>query len=82
MPYDPGKGALFRNAEKKSDQHPDYRGEANIDGELYRLNAWLRTAKSGSKYMSLSFRPKEPDVPSRKPAMANTAADVDDEIPF
>jgi hypothetical protein len=81
MAYDSGQGALFKNTGKKSDQHPDYRGEANIDGQLHRLSVWIRTAKSGTKYMSLAIQPKEPDVEGRKVETARTT-EMDDEIPF
>jgi hypothetical protein len=75
MTYDPGKGALFKNMKKTEPQHCDYRGECNIDGKPHWVNAWIRTAaKSGDKYMALSFQPKEPEVP-RRPAMAATRDD-------
>jgi uncharacterized protein (DUF736 family) len=80
MPYDSGKGGLFKNTDKKSDQHPDYRGEANIDGQPHRISAWIRTAKSGTKYMSLAIQPKESDVERRK--SATPSDDMEDSIPF
>jgi hypothetical protein len=61
MSYENGKGALFKNADKASDQHPDYRGEATIDSQPYRISVWLRIAKSGNRYMHLSFTPKHTD---------------------
>ena len=52
-------GSLFKNTDKKSDNHPDYNGSILVGGQPYWLNAWLKTAKNGTKYMSLSMKPKE-----------------------
>ena len=56
----PNTGSLFKNDRKESDSHPDYKGSALIDGlgDCW-LDAWINTAKDGSKYMSLKFKPKE-----------------------
>ena len=75
----PNTGSLFKNDKKETDSHPDYKGSALIDGlgECY-LDAWINTAKDGSKYMSLKMKPKDgaarPTVPSH--------ADLDDDVPF
>lgn len=52
-------GSLFKNTDKQSDNHPDYNGSIMVDGKPFWLNAWLKTAKNGTKYMSLSLKPKE-----------------------
>jgi uncharacterized protein (DUF736 family) len=50
-------GALFVNAKKKDEKHPDYRGSAKIGGELMDVSAWIRTPKSGGQdYLSIAFR--------------------------
>ena len=54
-----GQGSLFRNENKETEQHPDYRGSIKIDGREYWLSSWLKQAKNGKKYMSLSAQPKE-----------------------
>lgn len=60
MPYDENlRGALFKNDKKSQENQPDYTGKINIDGKDYWLSAWLKTAESGRKYMSLSATPKE-----------------------
>jgi hypothetical protein len=82
MTYDPGRGALFKNLKKSEPRHCDYRGECNIDGQSLWVTAWIRVAKSGDKYMALSFQPKDADAPAeRRPAMA-LSRDMDDDIPF
>ncbi len=52
------RGALFAAKERKTDKHPNYTGSINVDGREYFLSAWLKEAKSGQKYMSLSVQPK------------------------
>lgn len=57
MAYDnSNSGALFKNNKKEEGSNqPDYNGECEIDGIKRRISAWLKTSKSGTKYMSLAF---------------------------
>ncbi len=84
-------GILFKNDRKESDKHPDYTGNARIDGRDYWMSAWLKDGKKG-KFMSFAFKPKD-DKPTRekpadiKPPMGNGPRrsqrdDMEDEIPF
>ena len=75
-----GQGSLFKNKEKQEEMHADYTGSVLVGGVAYWLNAWLKTAKSGEKYMSLSAKPKQAKAAAR-PAPAKTA-DPDDDVPF
>jgi uncharacterized protein (DUF736 family) len=59
---DRDRGALFKNDRKEADTDPDYKGTLNVDGQELWLNAWLKTSKAGSKYMSLSVKPKQPQA--------------------
>jgi hypothetical protein len=64
---DTNRGSLFNNVGgKKSDTDPDYSGTINIDGAEYRLAGWIKvsTAK-GTKFLSLSVRPKEAKQPDK-----------------
>ena len=56
----PNTGSLFKNDRKESDNHPDYKGSALIDGlgECW-LDAWINTTSDGRKYMSLKLKPKD-----------------------
>lgn len=38
-------GVLFKNENKQSEKHADYRGEINAAGADYWLDGWLRTSK-------------------------------------
>jgi hypothetical protein len=56
---DTDRGSLFKNDKQKSDRDPDYTGHINVGGAEYWLSAWVNTAKSGMKYMSLGVRSKD-----------------------
>lgn len=55
----PNTGSLFKNDKKETDSHPDYKGSALIEGVDMWLDAWINTAKDGSKYMALKMKPKD-----------------------
>lgn len=53
-------GALFRQEDKKSDKHPDYTGKLDVEGADFRLAGWVKTSKSGKKFLSLKVsEPRE-----------------------
>jgi len=81
------RGVLFKNEDKRDDRDPDYRGNVNVNGTEFWLDAWINTAKkSGKKFMSLRVKPKL--ASEHKGGTANPAAqkaaqpDFDDNIPF
>lgn len=75
-------GALFRNANKKADNHPDYEGTVMVNGQQYWIKGWLKDGKNG-KFFSLAFNPrdKKQETTSRQ-TKANFSQDLDDGIPF
>lgn len=76
------RGVLFKNDRKESDNHPDYKGQAEIDGEEFWIAAWIKEGKKG-KFMSISFTPKEEEKPAAKmPAPKGRREKQDDDIPF
>ena len=81
------RGVLFRNDRKESDNHPDYKGSAQIDGVEYWLSAWIKEGQKG-KFMSLSFKAKDGNAvaPSQRKAEqkkpAGSIGDMQDDIPF
>lgn len=50
-------GALFKR-EKRSDNAPDYGGDCMVNGQKLEVAAWLKTGKSGAKFLSLKFSPR------------------------
>ncbi len=59
MGYDnTNSGVLFKNDRKQGANHPDYKGNINIEGTEYWLSAWIKQGKQG-KFMSLAVTKKE-----------------------
>ncbi len=76
------RGVLFKNDRKETDQHPDYRGNINVGGAEFWLDAWINESKKdGSKFMSLRIKPKEQKQASAASQPA-PAGDFSDDIPF
>jgi hypothetical protein len=60
-------GSLFRNEQKKSDNHPDYTGKINFKGETLDLSGWIKDT-NGKKWLSLSLRePRQADASQSSP---------------
>jgi hypothetical protein len=71
MSYDQkdGTGALFKNAKKLTEKHPDYTGNIMVNGESYWLSAWLKESRDGNKFMSLNAQKRDSkpaDTPSKE----------------
>lgn len=74
-------GSLFPNDKREKDTHPNLRGSIMVGGVMYWIDAWTKHKADGTKWLSLSVKPKEarPEAPRGKPAQA---PDLDDDIPF
>ncbi len=74
-------GVLFKNENKTTEKHPDYKGQVNVGGQEFWLSAWIKTGAKG-KFMSLSVTPKE--QPQQAPARRQAAPvqDDDSDVPF
>ena len=48
-------GVLFKNDRKTTDKHPDYNGTCQIDGQQYRMAAWLKDSREGKKFLNFKF---------------------------
>ena len=73
-------GVLFKN-ETDNDKAPAYKGKINVCGAEYELAAWVKTGKSGQKFMSLKVQePFKKD--SQKARPASTTPFDDQDIPF
>ena len=78
-------GALFKNEKKAQPAQPDYDGTVIVGGVEYRIAAWLKSAESGRKFMSLAFTPKQEQqqAPTRQaPKARSSDPALDDDIPF
>jgi len=77
-------GALFKNDKKETDSHPDYKGEAMVDGNDYWVSGWINTSKAGTKYMKFSYTAKEQVHNNGMQQVKNemSLAQLDEDIPF
>lgn len=61
-------GALFKNARKTTDRHPDLTGRLQIGGVSYRLAAWKKPGKDGKpSFLSLAVSRDEPQDDDASP---------------
>jgi hypothetical protein len=72
-------GTLFKNDRKESEKHPDYKGDATINGQPMWISAWIKEGAKG-KFMSLAFNPK--DSGGNKPQPKPNAPSVESDAPF
>jgi hypothetical protein len=83
MAYDnTNRGALFKNDKQGNDARPDYTGKINIEGDEYFLSAWLKKAKSGATFMSLSVKRATGERPQPAPQQEKAPEYDDSEVPF
>ena len=75
-----GSGSLFPN-KKGSDNHPDMKGDAMVNGVVVEVAAWRKTTASGKEFLSLKISGKRQSAPPRDPPPGR-GGDVDSEIPF
>jgi hypothetical protein len=73
-------GVLFKNDRKEAPNHPDYRGEINVNGKVFWLSAWLKTGAKG-KFMSLAVKPKDEQARA-DPGPRREPREYDGDAPF
>ena len=74
------RGALFKNDKRETEDHPNYKGQCEIQGVEYWMDAWIKKSKAGVSYMSVSFKPKE--AKKAAPPKRSARPPADDDIPF
>jgi hypothetical protein len=81
MPEHTNSGLLFREEKKTKPTSPDYKGQATLDCPHcartieIRLSGWIKTTRTGAKFLSLSFRSKAVERRGEAPA-------ADERLPF
>ena len=81
-------GAIFKNDNKKADNHPDYKGKVNVNGKEMEVALWMKTSAKGVKFFSVSF--SEPYIKTDEPQINGTLkqvivkeyGDANDDLPF
>jgi hypothetical protein len=72
-------GAIFKNTNKKADNHPDYKGKVNVNGKEMEVALWVKQGKAGS-FFSAAF--SEPYVAPEKMERVPVSDAMDDDLPF
>lgn len=88
-------GAIFKNDNKKAENHPDYKGKVNVNGKDMEVALWLKTSAKGVKFMSASFsepyiKTDEPQINKNEPKINGTLKQTiihesnfdNDDLPF
>ena len=86
-------GAIFKNDNKKAENHPDYKGKVNVNGKEMEVALWMKTSAKGVKFMSASFSEpfvkSEPQIQRNEPQINGTLKqpnyvnlDANDDLPF
>jgi uncharacterized protein (DUF736 family) len=87
-------GAIFKNDNKKAENHPDYKGKVNVNGKDMEVALWMKTSAKGVKFMSASFSEpfvkNEPQINKNEPQITGTLKQVivkeygnaNDDLPF
>lgn len=72
------RGAIWKNDKKETEKHPDYKGEANVNGTEYWVSAWSKSpqAKTNQPVLSFAFTAKD-GAPAPTPAPKR-----EDDLPF
>ncbi len=76
------RGSIWKNDEKETDKHPDFKGSLDVNGVQYWVSAWKRKEGASPKAPALSFSIKPKDEPKRDPISTGRNSDMNDDIPF
>lgn len=89
MSYDnDNRGAIWKNDNKATDKHPDFKGKATIGGVDYYVSAWKRGPDDNPKAPALRFSVTavsdvaEKGMQQARQAAQPTADDFEDDLPF
>lgn len=74
-------GSMFKNEKRVNEKQPIYTGDANVNGKVMRVAAWVNESKTGKKYLSLKFQEPDNEVEEAPPSQGQPV-NLDDEIPF
>ena len=76
-------GAIFKNDNKKAENHPDYKGKVNVNGKDMEIALWMKTSAKGVKFMSASFSEpfvkSEPQIKNNEPQISGIVANFQEE---
>jgi len=77
-------GAIFKNDNKKAENHPDYKGKVLVNDKEMEIALWVKTSAKGLKFFSVSFSEpyvkSEPQINNNEPQYK--VLDANDDLPF
>ena len=78
------RGSIWKNEDRKSDSHPQFKGSAEVNGVEYWVSGWLRKAGANPKApaMSFSFTAKEQQSATKPTPSPSIGNDDLEDIPF
>ena len=61
MSYEPKDGdiSVFKNRKKEKENHPDYTGKAQINGETWYVSFWIKQKDGGDAFFSGQIQQKK-----------------------
>lgn len=77
-------GILSRNDRKEKDTHPDFKGNATINGVDYWIDAWVQERKDGSgrKFFKIKFKAKDQQQNGAAKPSSSDRDDMSEDVPF
>lgn len=82
LKLDENCGVLFKN-DRKNDKQPAYKGSINVEGKIFAIALWNRTAASGKTYLSVKVETPRDVKKDEEPKEEKQVYDnLDDGIPF
>jgi hypothetical protein len=77
------RGQIWKNEDRKTETHPQFKGTVNVEGVEYWVSAWLRKPDANPKAPAMSFSIKKKEDKVEAPSTDVVAQDsFDDTIPF
>ena len=77
-------GAIFKNDNKTTDKHPEYKGKVLVNNKEMEIALWLKTSAKGVKFFSVSL--SEPFVKSqlqiKNNELQNKPLEINNDLPF
>jgi len=68
----PGQGIIFKNEQKKADNHPDYSGNfTDPQGKKWQVALWVKEGKKG-KFFSMGVSEPREQEPKREDPDSNS----------
>jgi hypothetical protein len=81
MEYDnTNRGSIWMNDKKDTENHPDFKGSLNVNGQEFWVSAWKRKEGANPKSPALSFSIQAKEESYSQ--VAQTSNEPNDSIPF